>query len=325
MKTVSVVIPVYNVEKYLPECLDSVINQTYKNLQIILVDDGSTDSSGKICDEYAEKDNRITVVHQKNAGAGAAKNTALKIADGKYLAFVDSDDFLELDAFEHMVSILAKNSADIVQCCYRDVFVNKKIDAIKDKDSFGSYTTDDYLKRYTTDWSCGLLWDKLYLRKLFDGIYFEEGHVVDDEYFTYQGVMNAKKIIIDSQIIYNYRKRISSVSYIPEHMERIIFDRLDYLSKRRIKVIKRFPYLKETFNRHYVNMLIWLSDDPYLTNESLDEIKKQMKIFLKNTNNKGINFKTRLVMMHTIYGNNSKLLNKKRKISEEKSLIDYFD
>ena len=122
MKTVSVVIPVYNVEKYLPECLDSVIDQTYKNLQIIIVDDGSTDSSGKICDEYAEKDNRIIVVHQKNAGAGAAKNTALKIADGKYLAFVDSDDFLELDAFEHMVSILAKNSADIVQCCYRDVF-----------------------------------------------------------------------------------------------------------------------------------------------------------------------------------------------------------
>lgn len=325
MKIISVIIPVYNVEKYIGECLDSVINQTYKKLQIILVDDGSTDSSGKICDEYAEKDNRITVVHQKNAGAGAAKNTALKIADGKYLAFVDSDDFLELEAFEHMINILENNNANIVQCCYRDVFVNRKIDAIKDKDSFGTYTTEDYLERYTTDWTCGLLWDKLYLRNLFDNIYFEEGHVVDDDYFTYQGVMNAKKIIVDSQVIYNYRKRSSSVSYIPEHMERIIFDRLDYLSKRRIKIISRFPSLKETFNKHYVNMLIWLSTDPYLTNNSLNKIKSQLKKFLKDANNDGISFKTKLSIFSVVYGNNRKLLNKKRKKSEEKSLSDYFD
>lgn len=111
---ISVIIPVYNVEEYLRECVDSVLNQTYENLEIILVDDGSTDSSGEICDEYVEKDERISVIHQKNAGPSKTRNTGLDNATGKYIYFLDSDDYIESNALELLVSTAESNGADLV-------------------------------------------------------------------------------------------------------------------------------------------------------------------------------------------------------------------
>lgn len=111
---ISVIIPVYNVEKYLHECVDSIINQTYKNLEIILVDDGSTDSSGKICDEYAERDNRITVIHKENGGLSLARNAGFNMASGDYAYFLDSDDYIVAHALETLAEIAAADSSDIV-------------------------------------------------------------------------------------------------------------------------------------------------------------------------------------------------------------------
>ena len=105
---ISIIVPVYNVEPYLNKCLDSIVNQTYKKLEIILIDDGSTDNSGLICDEYASKDNRIIVVHQKNKGLSAARNVGLNIAKGDYIAFVDSDDFIEKDMYFTMYNVMNK-------------------------------------------------------------------------------------------------------------------------------------------------------------------------------------------------------------------------
>ncbi|MGZ5551627.1 MAG: glycosyltransferase family 2 protein, partial [Nitrososphaeraceae archaeon] len=113
---ISIIIPVYNGVKYLPKCIDSVLNQTYKNLEIILVDDGSTDESGKICDTYSLKDNRIKVVHKQNGGLSDARNTGLKIATSEYIGFVDSDDFIESDMYEILLKTLYAYDADIVQC-----------------------------------------------------------------------------------------------------------------------------------------------------------------------------------------------------------------
>lgn len=322
-ETISVIIPVYNVDKYLSECLDSVIKQSYKDLQIIVVDDGSTDSCGRICDEYALRDSRITLVHQKNGGAAAAKNAGLRLAKGEYLAFVDSDDYLEPDAFEYMLKLLIQKHADIVQCSYRDLYVDNSVDQIKNSGDIGEYTAEEYLARYTTDWTCGLLWDKLYRRSMFSGILFEEGHVIDDEYFTYQGVMNAKKMVIDSKIVYNYRKRKSSVSYIPEHMERIIYDRLDYLRKRKEKVLTAFVKLQPVFNLHYANTLLWLSTDPFVTENALNEIKTRLKQFVKNRTD-GVNFKLKLRIITFICTDNKKLLLKKRKAAEVNFLENFF-
>ena len=105
---ISVIVPIYNVEKYLIKCIESIINQTYKDLEIILVDDGSTDSSGKICDEFATKDNRIKVIHKKNGGLSSARNIGLDICKGNYISFIDSDDYIELDMYEKMIKIIVK-------------------------------------------------------------------------------------------------------------------------------------------------------------------------------------------------------------------------
>ena len=142
---ISVIIPVYNAEKFLNKCLDSVIGQTYKNLEIILVDDGSQDDSGKICDEYAQKDNRIKVIHKENGGDSSARNTGLKMATGKYITTIDSDDWIELNAYEDMLKVLLEKNVDIVRCgfyknygekCEEMTFVypdSLRIDLLKEK------------------------------------------------------------------------------------------------------------------------------------------------------------------------------------------------
>lgn len=270
---ISVIIPVYNVSSYLPECLNSILTQDYSDLEIILIDDGSTDSSGKICDDYAAKDRRIRVIHQNNSGAAAAKNAGLRIASGKYLSFVDSDDVLEAGAYSHMLQLMHCHAADVVQCSYRDIFRTETVDHIKTPQLFDA---QEYVSRFTADWTCGLLWDKLYHRKLFDGIFFEEGHKIDDEYFTYQGILNAQTIVCDNQIVYNYRKRRSSVMFSPASGTQILLDRIDYLSKRRINVIRRFPELRKTFDTHFLNMLVILSKDSHRTSNSFQMIRQSL-------------------------------------------------
>lgn len=281
-KMISVIIPVYNVALYLEECLNSVVSQSYTNLEIILIDDGSTDHSGAICDQFASIDSRIKVIHQKNAGAAAAKNAGLRAATGEYLSFVDSDDYLESGAFALMVNILEKYGADVVQCAYRDLFTDGSFSTVN-RESVETYTAEEYLLRYTTDWTSCLLWDKLYKRALFSGIFFEEGHIVDDEFFTYQGIMNAQCVVYAPEIVYYYRKRKSSVTARPEYRERTIMDKLDYLGQRRLAVRQRFPSLRRAFDEHYLNMLLWLSADAYATERCLSRIKGMLKTYLTET------------------------------------------
>ena len=114
MNMLTLIIPIYNIEQYLSQCLDSIINQTYKNIQIILVDDGSTDSSGRICDEYADKDSRIIVIHKENGGLVSARKAGLREATGEYVVYVDGDDWIELNAIEHMVGTIERTKEDIV-------------------------------------------------------------------------------------------------------------------------------------------------------------------------------------------------------------------
>lgn len=261
MKTISVVIPVYNVEKYLSECLDSVINQTYKNLQIILVDDGSTDSSGKICDEYAEKDDRITVVHQSNAGAGAAKNTGLELIDGDYFSIIDSDDYIELDMYEKMVNSLEKYNSDIAQCLFRNVFVNDSFDRkYKIKGNYPKVLTPkNFLKEYLYDWKYAIFWNKLFKKSLLQNIKFPVGRKIDDEFFTYKLVCNAKKVVNIDNILYNYRMRKTSVMN-ENNSDRLIYDRIDCFIERYNYVSNVFPSLKKKYNLKLYDDLLHFED-----------------------------------------------------------------
>lgn len=298
---ISVIIPVYNVEAYLRQCLDSVLTQDYSSLQVIVIDDGSTDGSGAICDEYAAGDSRVVVIHQKNGGAAAAKNAGLRVASGRYLSFVDSDDYLEPDAYRHMVSGLEAAGADVIQCSFRDVYPTKSVPyAVKTEKN--TFSAAEYLEQFTKEWTCGLLWDKLYVRSIFDGIFFEEGHKIDDEYFTYQGIMNARKIVREDCVVYNYRKRRSGVMHSPESAQQIIRDRVDYLSKRRRNVITRFPELREAFDRHFVEMMVILSREPAATRETGILIRKQLCSYFREKNHTAVDFRLWSAILAIAFG-----------------------
>lgn len=281
---ISVIVPVYNVEKYLPQCLDSILSQNYEKLEVLLIDDGSTDASGKICDEYLEKDGRIRVIHQKNGGAASAKNAGLRAATGEYLSFVDSDDYLEPDVYGYMVARLEETGAEAAQFSFRDVYRTHTEEHILPSGE-GIMEGKEYLVRFTKDWSCALLWNKLYRRSIFYGVFFEEGHKIDDEYFTYQGIMRAKRVLLDEKIVYNYRRRASSVMLSPRSREQVALDRVDFLVKRREKVIARFPELRKPFDIQFLDALIYLSEDENNSPESIAMLKAQLKAYLRTPGN----------------------------------------
>lgn len=280
-RIISVIIPVYNVFAYLPECMESVLSQDYTNLEIILIDDGSKDDSGKICDQYAQKDSRIRVIHQPNSGAGAAKNAGLRAATGEYLAFVDSDDCLEPGAFTHMLMLLDEHDADVAQCAFHYWRPSGVMPLV----SGNNCLVEDgitFLARFTHDWTVSLLWNKLYKRKLFEGVFFEEGHAIDDEFFTYQGIMRAKKAVYDDHFVYKYRMRRSSVMHSAQLGRQRLMDKLDYLGERRKKIITNYPQLRRLFNCDYLDRLLALSRDPYSTNQTIADIKRLQKEYFMN-------------------------------------------
>ena len=281
---ISVIMPVYNVAGYLPQCLDSVLGQDYEKLEVILIDDGSKDDSGAICDAYAARDGRVKVIHQKNGGAAAAKNAGLRIATGEYLSFVDSDDWLEPEVYGYMVETLRGEGADMVQFAFRDAWTDRSEDRIFYP---GRTVTDSdgYLRRLLEDYSCVLLWNKLYRREIFDGIFFEEGHKIDDEYFIYQGFLKDRKVVFDERIVYNYRRRASSVMNSHEAAHQRLLDKLDVLHKRRELVKKHRPQLKKDFDGWYLDSLWCLSREPGNTEKTLTEIKGHLRRYLLTPGN----------------------------------------
>ena len=279
---ISVIMPVYKVENYLPESIESVLNQDHRNLELILIDDGSPDRSGQICDEYAAKDSRVRVIHQKNGGAAAAKNAGLRIASGTYLSFVDSDDYLQPDVFGYMLTVLKQNDADAVQFSFQDVYRNRIEPQILEPCVLNE---KQYLARFTKDWSCALLWNKLYKRSLFDGVFFEEGHKIDDEYFTYRGFLEPCKVVFDDTVVYNYRKRASSVMSSPAAGEQRVLDCIDSIAKRREAVVARWPELRKTFDENYLDAIWYLSGNEESTEKTINALKVLLKDYFRKLGN----------------------------------------
>lgn len=320
---ISVIIPVYQVAKFLPQCIESVCNQDHKNLEIILIDDGSTDGSGAICDHYAVEDSRIRVIHQENAGAAAAKNAGLKIATGEYLSFVDSDDFLEPDVYGYMLEVLQSEHADAAQFGFREVYTSRTEDHIHGE---GRKKLDgkEYLCRFPKDWTCALLWNKLYRRSLYDGIYFEEGHKIDDEYFTYQGFLKKATVVCDDRIIYNYRKRASSVMSVPESAEQRVLDCLDAVVKRRQKVLSVYPDLRRIFDENYLDVIWYLSENPACTEKTIVILKKQLRHYLCHGRN---TFPPRYLwprLCRVLFYSTDRLMATCRQRQSAESIHDYF-
>ncbi|SFI08425.1 Glycosyl transferase family 2 [Pseudobutyrivibrio sp. OR37] len=217
---VSIIVPIYNIEEYIACCIESIINQTYANIEIILVDDGSTDKSGEICDEYRETDSRVIVIHKYNEGLVATRKMGLNICTGEYIMFVDGDDWLEADAVETLTNIAVSSSFDMVQCGFVEECEERQI--IVQLDKVYTELSNDEKKRLIESWlentySCitSTIWGKLYSRNMIMNTYFivpNDLNIGEDlaNYVKMMSIINSAKII--SKDLYHYRIRNGSLS-----------------------------------------------------------------------------------------------------------------
>ena len=210
---VSVVVPIYNVEDYLQQCIDSILSQSYSDLQVILVDDGSPDGCGKIIDAYAEKDNRIECIHKRNGGLSSARNAGKAIARGEYIVFIDSDDCIHRKFIEILLDDITENDADI-STCYFDSFIKDCNDAdIMISDKPQSFTREGAIREMYRNDSFGWnAWNKMYRKSLFDDIDYPEGIICEDKATTYKLIMKSKKVVYRDLPLYHYRIRENSIS-----------------------------------------------------------------------------------------------------------------
>lgn len=300
MELISVIVPVYKVEAYLDKCVSSIVNQTYKNLQIILVDDGSPDSCPDICDEWAKKDSRIKVIHKENGGLSDARNAGLCAATGNYISFADSDDYLEPEFFKTLSDMLLKNDSDIAECAVRlvdesglelrlrgigrDITLNKTEALCRLVKEDGVYQT---------------VWNKLYKKELLGGIPFEKGRLHEDEFFTYKVFDRINKISICSKPLYNYLQRSSSIMGSGYSLGRCDaldarFERMLYLQKYPATAALTARLISFDYMYHLQKAILHLKGD-----EQKYAIKKIMR-FKKQTpklDYSGISLKNRIWLM----------------------------
>ena len=277
---ISVIIPVYNVEKYLDRCLESVTNQTYKNLQIIIVESASTDNSGEICDRYSQTDPRIKVIHQsEREGLSNARNIGLGYAEGEYVGFVDSDDIISYDMFEIMYKCIVQENADI-SCVQVERF---HADSIKDYTEhtydYRIYTKNEFAKKFfkiESNETVHYVWNKLYTKKVANNIYFPDGLLAEDVEGFFRALLVASKIVCIDRVGYYYR-------YNPEGLSS------DWFSKKQMDLIRVWQnvltccrencsnewvdYAEENYYRSYFGVLTRLllsgKSDVYLNEKEL--------------------------------------------------------
>lgn len=276
---ISVIIPVYNVERYLRQCVDSVINQTYRNLQIILVNDGSTDSCGRICKEYEEKDQRILTVHQENQGLSAARNTGLKYAEGSYILFLDSDDYIEKTTCETLLNDAHETESDMVvgaiQTVDEDGTVlsdNKKVLAEK------RTVLDQHAAMRELMWEHqikGFAWGKLYKKELLDGIQFPVGRAFEDRFTVYQYVERASRICLSEGGCTYYRIRQGSILHNANL--RKWYDLIEAEQNLISYCQEKFPDLQQEMEAEFYARLVhmWIC---FYDSGNQDEIQKLLRL-----------------------------------------------
>lgn len=312
---VSIIIPIYNVEKYLEKCIKSIINQTYRNLEIILINDGSTDESAKICEAYKELDNRIIFINKKNGGAASAKNEGLKVAKGDYITFVDSDDFVELDMIEYMVNTIKKYNSDIVQCSFTNLYKNTE-KFKQDKIIEQKIGSKDFLELFITKWDSSLFWNKLFKREVIENVFFKEGRCIDDEFFTYKCVINSKSIVTSNKIVYNYRMRKSGVMKSERSQKQILKDRVDYLYERYELVRKIYKDLDKSFLEHLLTYYLIISKDYYVNEKLLDYMKNNLKSIKVKIITSNIDIRIKMQILRFMMTKSDKYIQSKNQLEE---------
>ena len=268
LPVVSIIVPVYNVKSYVGECVESLCRQTYTNLEILLVDDGSTDGSGEVCDEYAGRDERIRVIHQANRGLSGARNMGLDDARGEYIAFVDSDDLVSTNYVETLYELLMKDEADIAACAYVKGTTEQltdtrekvlSLDNVKEicmpsvkllKQWHGKYKQQETVA-----------WNKLYCREVWNGrkkIRFPESRNHEDVLISHLVVQGAKTIVLTTEILYFYRIRKGSITLQTEYDREKVWQNLR-AQRERMEFFRAHRYWRAYFNllKGYVLHVLW--------------------------------------------------------------------
>lgn len=306
---ISIIIPVYKVEKYIKRCLDSVVNQTYKNLEIILVDDGTPDNSGKICDEYAKKDKRIKIIHKENGGVSDARNKGIEQATGKYIGFVDSDDYIDVNMYEILKNTIEKENADIASCKYVRFAEYVEFDSQKYDKKTIEYNQEEYMKKFFkigTQECVYYPWNKLYKKSIICSDQYPKGLTSEDVVGTYKALLKAKKIVEINYPYYYYfynKKSITGSKFSNKDLDLIkIWDivikisnennqkyleyskinrmRIDYTLLMRMAIQLNYKEINEKYKKQYLQMLSDLKKNKSKLLKSKIPLSRKISIIL---------------------------------------------
>lgn len=278
---ITVVVPIYKVEAYLDECVQSILKQTYSNLEIILVDDGSPDRCGEMCEIYAEKDARVKVIHQKNKGLSGARNSAIDIATGEYITFVDSDDYLKEDMIEALYNEIIQYGAEMAVTVLESFFEDgtkstnphgEKIFVYTKEKALDCFLFNDYL----TPCVCG----KLYSISLWKSVRCPEGKLFEDQFTTYKLIDQCKKIVFDTTPRYYYRKRVGSIGHSSfskrtYDLNDAIHEEYDYIHSKYGEKVPNIATARITWEVVFINMMIVAGYEDISTRKEVQKFAKK--------------------------------------------------
>lgn len=256
--TISIIVPIYNVERYLERCVNSLINQTYKNIEVILVDDGSTDASGMLCDELGSRDVRLRVIHKKNGGVSDARNAGINVSTGEYILLVDPDDFVEKTICEELIGVAQKTGADLVS--FREEKIDEESGTILENTAVETKTVkimsgyeagENYLYGKYIQHSP---WSKLYKRKLFDRVLFPVGMLAEDYATTYLYVFYSEKVAYYDRKLYFYSIRANSI--MTQRSMKLTMDVYKAASKIYEFELEHYPHERKIVETAYANCLL---------------------------------------------------------------------
>ena len=284
---ISIIVPVYNLEDYLRKCVDSILAQRFTQFELILVNDGSTDNSGELCDRYAAIDNRVVVIHKENRGVASSRNAGLEIAKGNYIGFVDNDDYINEYMFELLYNNAIIHSSDIIICDFMEVnedhhYYTKKLNPDYKIQQFNNIEALNQL--YTpSNVTFVVPWNKLYKRSLFEGIRYKHGNINDDETVAHELLYISKKTIYIQIGLYYYFQRKGSQMNRSFHIK--WFDAV-YAFKDRVVFFRKIkePDLHQKALKHYMDRFFWYY---YLAKSELQDVDKELKE-LKRTFDKSL-------------------------------------
>ena len=319
---ISIIVPVYNIEKYLNKSIMSMLAQTFINIEVILVDDGATDNSGAICDKFAGIDKRVKVIHQKNSGAGQARNNGLKAAKGNYIGFVDGDDYIEANMYEILYKNIKEYDDDIVMCQVNSVNTKGVIKKTPYNNNMKVNTGKEAIKNYLVNgrWAC---WDKLYKREVFGDVKFLEGRTCGEDHIVIVPILyKSNKLRVIDEYLYNYLIRDDSTTnnsfsirnfdevYVWEQVLKQI-ESLGDIDLKKSMIKKLYMTYIDIVNSILRNNLVQFNEN---VKDIIEKLKKLQKTEMDGTN---IPFKYKffgliLVKNITFYGFLLKTLEKKK-------------